>query len=69
MATAYLNDLSSPVQTREKSISNYILRLRLLVIKAHFNPVHFVRERIFVSSFSLAIYDRQFAASFAVMKI
>ena len=69
MATVYLSALSSLSQSREESISDYMHRARLLVLKAHPYLAHAVRERILVTSFLIGLYDRQLAASLAVVKI
>ena len=69
MATAYLNALSSLSQTREESISDYMLQARLLVIKARPNLARPDRERVLVASFLIGLYDRQLAASLAVARI
>ncbi len=37
MATAYLNALATVTQDREETISEYMHRVRLLVLKAHPN--------------------------------
>ncbi len=44
-------------------------RARLLVLKAHPDLAHLPRERILITSFFLGLYDRQLAASLAVVKI
>ena len=69
MATAYLNALSNLSQFRDESISDSMNRARLLVLKAHPDLGHVPRERILVTSFLLGLYDRQLAASLAVVKI
>ena len=69
LATAYLNALSSLSQTRDESISDYMHRARLLVLKAHPDLAHGPRKRILITSFLLGLYDRQLASSFAVVKI
>ena len=69
LATAYLNALASLSQTRDESISDYMHRARLLVLKAHPDLAHASRERILVTSFLLGLYDRQLASSLAVVKI
>ena len=69
MATAYLNALSSLSQTREESISDYMLRARLLILKAHPNLAHSDRERILVTRFLIGLYDLILAASLAVARI
>ena len=45
MATAHLSTLSNLSQTREESISEYIVRSRLLVLKAHPDLDRLPRER------------------------
>ena len=60
---------SSRSQTREESISDYMLRARMLVIKEHPTLAHFDKEHIFVTSVLLGLYDRQLAASLAVARI
>ena len=69
MATAYLNALSSVAQERDESISDFMHRVRLLVLKAHPNLDHTSRERILVTSFMLGLYDKQLAANLAVVKV
>ncbi len=69
MATAYLGALASVAQDREETISEYMHRVRLLVLKAHSTLEHTARERIFITSFMLGLHDRQLAASLAVVKI
>ena len=69
LTTAYLNALSNASQERDESISDYMHRVRLLVLKAHPNLEHRARERILVTSFLLGLHDRQLAASLAVVKI
>ena len=69
LATAYLNALASLAQTRDETISDYMHRARLLVLKAHPDLAHSSRERIFVTCFLLGLYDRQLASSLAVVKI
>ena len=69
LATAYLNALASLSQTRDKSISDYMHRTRLLVLKAHPELAHASRERKLITSFLLWLYDRQLASSLAVVKI
>ena len=44
-------------------------RARLLVFKAHPDLAHAARERILVTSFLIGLYNRQRAASLAVVKI
>ena len=69
MATAYLNALATVTQDRQETISEYTHRVRLLVLKAHLNLEHLARERIFITSFMLYLYDKQLAASFAVVTV
>ena len=69
LATAYLNGLASLSQTRDKSISDYMHRARLFVIKAHPDLAHASRERILITSFLLGLYDCKLASSLAVVKI
>ena len=69
LATAYLNALASFCQTRDESISDYMQRARLLVIKAHPDLAYAPRERILITSFLLGQYDRHLASSLAVVKI
>ena len=69
LATAYLNALSGVSQDRDESISEFMYRVRLLVIKAHPSLGHQQRERILVTSFLLGLHDRQLASSLAVAKI
>ena len=69
MATAYLGALAAVAQDREESISEYMHRVRLLVLKAHPTLEHAARERILISSFMLGLYDRQLAANLAVVKV
>ena len=59
LATAYLNALASLSQTRDESISDYMHRARLLVLKAHPDLAHASRERILITSFLLGLYDRR----------
>ena len=68
-ATAYLNALASLSQTRDESISDYMHRARLLVLKAHPDLAHASRKRILITSFLLGLYNRQLASSLAVVKI
>ena len=44
--TAYLNALAGLSQTRDESISDYMHRARLLVLKAYPDVAHASRERI-----------------------
>ena len=69
MATAYLGSLAAVAQDREETISEYMHRVRLLVLKAHPTFEHSARERILITSFMLGLYDRQLAASLAVVKV
>ena len=69
LATAYLNALASLSQTRDESISDYMHRARLLVLKAHPDLAQASRECILITSFRLGLYDRQLASSLAVGKI
>ena len=69
LATAYLNAFASLSQTRDETISKYMNRARLLVLKAHPDLAHASRERILITSFLLGLYDRQLASSLAVVKI
>ena len=69
LATAYLNALASLAQTLDETISEYMHRARLLVLKAHSDLAHDSRERILVTSCLLGLYDRQLASSLAVVKI
>ena len=69
LTTAYLNALASVAQEREESISEYMHRVRLLVLKAHPNLEHSARERILITSFMLGLHDKQLAASLAVVKV
>ena len=68
LATAYLSALSGFSQERDETIAEYMLRLRLLVLKAHPDMPHAHRERILITSFVNGLYDRQLAASLAVVK-
>ena len=69
LSTAYLNALASQSQTHDESISDYMHRARLLVLKAHPDFTHAFRERIFITIFLLGLYDHQLASSLAVVKI
>ena len=69
MATAYLNALSSLSQTHVETISEYMHRARLLVLKAHPDLHHLPRKRILITSFFLGLYDCQLASTLAVVKI
>ena len=69
LATVYLNALSNVAQERDESISDYMHRVRLLVLKAHPDLDSTSRERILVTSFRMGLYDRQLAASFAVARL
>ena len=67
MATAYLGVLAAVAQDR--SISEYMHQVRLLVLKAHPTLEHAACERILITSFMLGLYDRQLAANLAVVKV
>ncbi len=69
LATVYLNALSNVAQERDESISDYMHRVRLLVLKAHPDLDSTSRERILVTSFRMGLYDRQLAASLAVARL
>ena len=69
LATAYLNALSSISQDRDESISDYMQRVRLLVLKAHPKLDNASRERILITSFMLGLHDKQLAANLAVVKV
>ena len=69
IAIAYLNALASLSQTRDESISDYMHRARLLVLKAHPDLAYAPRERTLITSFLLGLYNRQLASSLAVVKI
>jgi hypothetical protein len=69
MATAYLNQLSSIVQDRDESMSAFMHRVRLLVLKAHPDVSAAARERILVHHFLVGLHDKQLAASLAVAKV
>ena len=49
LATAYLNALSSISQDRDESISDYMQRVRLLVLKAHPKLDNDLKERILIT--------------------
>ena len=68
LATAYLSALNGFTQERDETISGYMHRLRLLVLKAHPDLAHEHRERILVTSFVNGLYDRRLAESLAVVK-
>ena len=68
-ATAYLNALASLSQTRDESISHYMHRAELLVLKAQPDLAHASQERILITSFILGLYESQLASGFAVVKI
>ena len=69
LATVYLNALGNVAQERDESISDYMHRVRLLVLKAHPDLDSASRERILVTSFRMGLYDRQLAASLAVVRL
>ena len=69
MATAYLNELSSINQERDESMSVFMHRVRLLVLKAHPDVSAAARERILVHHFLVGLHDKQLAASLAVAKV
>ena len=69
MATAYLNQLSSIDQDRDESMSAFMHRVRLLVLKAHPDATAAARERILVHHFLVGLHDKQLAASLAVAKV
>ena len=69
METAYLNALATVTQDRENTISEYMHRVRLLVMKGHTNLVHSAREPIFNTRFMLGLHDKQLAASVEVVKV
>ena len=68
MATAYLGALAAVAQDREETISEYMHRVRLLVLKAHPTLDYTAGERILITSFMLGLHDRQLAAFLAVVK-
>ena len=69
MATAYLNSLTNAYQERDETISDFMYRVRLLVLKAHPKLDHASRERILIHHFMIGLYDKQLAASLAVVKV
>ena len=69
LATTYLNALASLSQTRDKTILEYMHRVRLFVLKAHSDLSHASHERILVTIFLVGLYDRQLVSSLAVVKI
>ena len=69
LATAYLNALASLSQMRDESISDYMHRARLFVLKAHPDIAHSSLECILIRSFLVWLYDRELALSLAVVKI
>ena len=69
MAIAYLGALAAGPQDREETLSEYMHRVRLLVLKAHPTLDHSARERILITSFILGLHDRQLAANLTVVKI
>ena len=69
MVTAYLNALATVTQDWEETISEYMHRFHLLVLKAHQTLEHSARVRILITSFMLRLHDRQVAASLAVVKV
>ena len=69
MATAYLGALATVAQDREQTISEYMHRVRLLVLKAHPTFKDAARKRILITSFMLGLFDRQLAANLAVVKV
>ncbi len=69
MATVYLNALVTVAQDREETISEYMHRFRLLVLKAHPNLEQSARERILITSFMIGLHDKQLAALLAVVKV
>ena len=58
LATAYPNALASLSPTRDESISDYMHRARLFVLKAHLDLAHAPRQSILITSFLLKLYDR-----------
>ena len=69
MATAYLGAFAAVAQDREETISEYIDRVRLLVLTAHLTLEHAARERILITSLMLELYNRQLAANIAVVTV
>ena len=69
MATAYLNSLTNAFQERDETISDFMHRVRLLVLKAHPKLDHVSRERILIHHFMIGLYDKQLAANLAVVKV
>ena len=66
--TAYLNVIASLYYTRDKSISDWMHRAKL-VLKTYPDVAHAFWKRILITSFLLVLYDRQLASSLAVVKI
>ena len=56
-ATTYLNALVTLSQTRDKTISKYMHRARLLVLTAHTDLAHAFCEQILITSFFLGLHD------------
>ena len=66
MATERMQDLSRASQETGESISEYMNRMRLLVMRAHPDLSHKERERILVSNFQLGLRDQELATSLAI---
>ena len=69
LATAYLSQLNGILQDRDETISNFMIRVRNLVIKAHPEADQATRDRILISSFTLGLYDRQLASNLSLAKV
>ena len=69
LTTTHLNALASIAQDRDETISAYMRRVRLLVLKAHPNLEHSARERILITNFMLGLHDKDLASSLAVVRV
>ena len=69
MATAYREALAAVTQDLEKTISEYMHRVWLLVLKVLPTLEQAAHERILITSFMLGLHDRQLAANLAVVKV
>ena len=64
---AYMQELNRARQDRDEPISDYMSRVRLLVIRAHRFATHAQREEYLISAFTNGLYDGQLALHIATV--
>jgi hypothetical protein len=69
MATTRLHELRRSVQQIGESVSEYMNRLRILVLKAHDGLSHKNRERFIVSNFTLGLRDKNLSTALMMASV